>query len=226
MFSAFLLPLFYLRGSGLFYQSIIGSLMWLFFYVMTDTFVDSFTFDRNLTAFDSAVLIYKSSIQSLALTCTGFLLVLCPFGSILRITSMGTTRMWRFARTIIYSIFFLFYFWAVMGIIIYGPPPFDTGNFFSGLRNLSWWQANIEPSSIFSFSRFHAFSIVYLGIFYVILKILFSKILYKIFFWAMTALSIAKTNPNLSLKGFGLHTKTQDEVIYHDDIRESEQEDY
>ena len=217
LFSALLLPFFYFIGTGILYQWIIGSLVGLFLYLMTDVFVNSFTFGNDLNFIETYIVSHKQGIQSLALTFTWILLIFCPFSSILRITPMGANVFWRFSRTIIYSVIFLFYFWAIIGIVIYGPPPFNTNNFFTNIRWLSWWQTTIEPSSIFAFARQHAFTIVFLGISYVILKILFSRILYKLFFIMVSALSAIKANPSMAFATFSLKAKTRDEVIYHDE---------
>lgn len=166
---------------------------------------------------DSFVLTFAPTIQSFALILTLVLLVLCPFLTMLQVHSRQTSQLWQLSKAIVYTIFYLFYFLAILSLVIYGPGPFARNNFFTAIQGMSWWNTYIANSSIFRYAIQNAYTILFVGIVFVIAKMLLGSIIDRIILWiTIVLLTVRNLIVNIVSRG-KVKWKTNDEVITHGD---------
>ena len=181
-----LLVVFFFFGTHKIYESIVGSLLGILLYLFVDVFTQTVALTTNPNIVDEFVTSTASWLKSLALILTIALVIYCPISSMISMTPVFGNQIWRISKTLIYTVFYLLYVFALLSVIVYGPAPFDEVNFFSPIRSLDWWNAWIANSNIFIFAANNAFTIVFIGTFAMIVKILLGSVLNRILLTILT----------------------------------------
>jgi len=101
--------------------------------------------------------------------------------------------------------------------VIYGPGPFARPNFFSGIQNVAWWNTYIANSQAFVFAIQNAYTIIFIGTVFVIIKMLLGRLVNKAGMWVAVVL-ITGRNILVSVVSRGkVNWRARDEIIMHDD---------